>query len=128
MSEVFVGTVADFANEEYRILNIGGIEVGIFNRGDRFVAYENRCPHMGGPVCQGKLMNRVDELLTPEKKSIGLRFAAERHVVCPWHGYEFNLDTGSHPGKPSVRLRPVRIDVRDDKIYVSLRETAANPN
>ncbi len=126
MTEVMVGTVADFADEEYRVLSIGGIEVGIFNRGDRFVAYENRCPHMGGPVCQGKLYNRVDELLTPEK-SIGLRFAPERHIVCPWHGYEFNLDTGCHPGKTSLRLRPIKIDIRNDTIYLSLPERAETP-
>jgi nitrite reductase/ring-hydroxylating ferredoxin subunit len=75
---------------------------------------------MGGPVCQGKMINRVEEILTPEKKSRGQRFAAERHIVCPWHGYEFNLDTGCHPGKPSVRLRPIDIQVREGNVYVSL--------
>lgn len=122
MSEVMVGSIAEFTGEEeHRVLSIEGVEVGIFHRGEgRLVAYENRCPHMGGPVCQGKLYNRVDELLQPDKKSIGLRFAPERHIVCPWHGYEFNLDTGCHPGKQSIRLRPVKIETRDGNVYVSL--------
>jgi nitrite reductase/ring-hydroxylating ferredoxin subunit len=120
MNEVLVGKVGDFAVDDYRVVMVSDLEIGIFNRGDRIVAYENRCPHMGGPVCQGKMINRVEEILTPEKKSRGQRFAAERHIVCPWHGYEFNLDTGCHPGKPSVRLRSIDIQVREGNVYVSL--------
>ena len=36
----------------------------------------------------------------------------------PWHGYEFNLDTGRHPGDPRVRLRPIPVRVADDSIYI----------
>ena len=86
--------------------------------GERLVAYENRCPHYGGPVCQGRLFNRVEEIIMPDQTSRGLRFTKDMHVVCPWHGYEFSLDTGRHPGDPRVRLRPVPVRVRDDAIYI----------
>src|SRR5215471_5512968 len=81
--EVAVGALADLADGDYRILAIEDIEVGVFRVGDRVVAYENICPHAGGPVCQGKIFNRVEELLTPEKKSLGLRFSTRRNIVCP---------------------------------------------
>jgi nitrite reductase/ring-hydroxylating ferredoxin subunit len=120
MREVMVGQMADFPADDCRVLAIDGVEVGIFKVGDRLVAYENRCPHMGGPVCQGKLINRVDEVLDAGKKSRGLKFAADRHVVCPWHGYEFNLETGAHPGSAKVRLRRFEVEVRAGSVFVQI--------
>ena len=118
MSEIMVGASSDFADGDYRVLDLGALEIGIFRQGDRFVAYENKCPHYGGPVCQGKIFNRVEEVIAPDQTSRGLRFAGERHIVCPWHGYEFNIDTGRHPGDPRVRLKPVPVSVCDDRLYV----------
>ncbi|MGP0095335.1 MAG: Rieske (2Fe-2S) protein [Xanthobacteraceae bacterium] len=120
MDEIAVGALSDMADGDYRIFAVETVEVGVFRLGDRVVAYENTCPHAGGPVCQGKIFNRVEELLTPEKKSLGLRFSTRRNVVCPWHGYEFDLETGCHPGNPAVRLRPVKADVRDGQIFIKL--------
>jgi nitrite reductase/ring-hydroxylating ferredoxin subunit len=42
------------------------------------------------------------------------------NIVCPWHGYEFDLRTGRHPGNPSARLRRVEIRLRDGDVYVCL--------
>jgi nitrite reductase (NADH) small subunit len=121
MDEVAVGKLSDLPDGDHRIFSLDTIEVGIFRLGDRLVAYENVCPHAGGPVCQGKIFNRVEEVLTPDMKSKGLRFAKQRHVVCPWHGYEFDLETGCHPGDARVRLTPIPVDVRNGEIYLRLR-------
>jgi nitrite reductase/ring-hydroxylating ferredoxin subunit len=118
--EVAVGALADLADGDYRILAIEDIEVGVFRVGDRIVAYENVCPHAGGPVCQGQIFNRVEELLTPDKKSVGLRFSTRRNIVCPWHGYEFDIETGCHQGDRTVRLKPVKVDVREGQIFIGL--------
>ena len=104
MGEVSVAKLTDIADGDYRIFAFDNIEVGIFRTGSKVLAYENICPHAGGPVCQGKIFNQVEEIITPEKKSAGLRFGKQRHIVCPWHGYEFDLATGCHPGDPSMRL------------------------
>jgi nitrite reductase/ring-hydroxylating ferredoxin subunit len=118
MTETMVGRSSDIADGDYRIVAVGELEVGIFRLGERLVAYENRCPHYGGPVCQGRLFNRVEEIIMPDQTSRGLRFTKDMHVVCPWHGYEFSLDTGRHPGDPRVRLRPIPVRVAGDEIYI----------
>jgi nitrite reductase/ring-hydroxylating ferredoxin subunit len=120
MEEIAVGRLADIADGDYRIFAIEELEVGIFRNGSKVLAYENVCPHAGGPVCQGKIFHQVEEIITPDKKSAGLRFGKQRHIVCPWHGYEFDLATGCHPGDASVHLTPVPVAVRDGKIYVSV--------
>jgi nitrite reductase (NADH) small subunit len=60
---------------EGRLLTVGGREIAIFNLGDRVVATENRCPHRGGPLCDG--------------------IVTGRSVVCPLHGWKANLETGA---------------------------------
>ena len=53
MTEVMVGRCSDLADGDYRVVAVGELEVGVFRLGERFVAYENRCPHHGGPVYHG---------------------------------------------------------------------------
>jgi nitrite reductase (NADH) small subunit len=84
MEEVAVGQLADIADGDYRIFALEKIEVGIFRTGSKVLAYENVCPHAGGPVCQGKIFKRVEEVIAPDKTSAGLRFGKQRHIVCPW--------------------------------------------
>ncbi len=102
------------------VVDVGGVEIGIFRLGGRLYAWENRCVHAGGPVCQGKLMNRVTERLDAERRSLGDDFADELHIVCPWHGYEYNVRTGEHPADARLRLRGVEVEEREGEILVRL--------
>ena len=120
MEEVAIGRLAELADGDYRVVAVDGFEVGVFRVGDKVIAYKNECPHAGGPVCQGKIFHQIEEALMPNMKSAGLRHSKRRNVVCPWHGYEFDIETGGHPGDPNVRLTPVRVAVRDGEIVVEV--------
>jgi nitrite reductase/ring-hydroxylating ferredoxin subunit len=120
MAEIELGALSDFADIDYRILAVGKLEIGVFRRGKKLVAYENDCPHFGGPVCQGKVIPRVEEVINPDKTSNGLRFSKKLNVICPWHGYEFDLDTGCHPADPTVRLKAIELDIRDNRVFARL--------
>jgi nitrite reductase/ring-hydroxylating ferredoxin subunit len=103
------------------VVDIGDETVGIFRVGGRLFAYLNTCPHMGGPVCQGLVIPAVREIVDDTQVSRGYRFdEAEMRIVCPWHGYEFSIETGSHPGKASIRLRPVPVEEEGGEVYVTL--------
>jgi nitrite reductase/ring-hydroxylating ferredoxin subunit len=120
MTEVLVGELSEFAEGGHRVLRVDRLEVGIFRQAGRLFAYENRCPHDGGPVCQGKVIPRVEEQLGPDQTSRGLRFSSKRNIVCPWHGWEFDIESGRHCGDPKQRLRPVGIRVREDRVYLDI--------
>jgi nitrite reductase (NADH) small subunit len=120
MEEVAVGRFAELADGDYKVFAVDAFEVGVFRIGDKLVAYRNECPHAGGPVCQGKIFHQIEEALTPDMKSAGLRHSKRRNVVCPWHGYEFDIETGCHPGDPKVRLTPVGVAVRGGEIFVAV--------
>jgi len=121
MRDVVIGKVAAFPDPGRKVVEIDGAEVGVFCQNGRFTAFENVCPHMGGPVCQGKIIARVQEVIAHDKTSLGLAFSKEEtNVVCPWHGYEFNISTGQHQGNPRLRLRPVKIEIVDGDLVISV--------
>lgn len=103
------------------VVDIGDATVGIFRVGGRLFAYRNTCPHMGGPVCQGLVIPAVREIVNDRQVSTGYAFdESEMRIVCPWHGYEFSIETGSHPAKPSIRLTPVPVEEEGGEVYVTL--------
>ncbi len=111
----------DFVDGDCRVIAVEGREIGIFRLGDEFYAYYNHCVHQGGPVCQGKIIHKVEEVLTEDQASRGMKYSEQHiHIVCPWHGYEYDIRTGLHPGDPSVRLKQVGIEVRRGEVYVRI--------
>ena len=119
MNEVMVGELREFAEGGYRVLRVDDFEFGIFRQGDRLLAYENYCPHDGGPVCQGKVIPRVEEELAADRTSRGLRFSSEqRNIVCPWHGWEYKLLTGECAPDPTLRLKRHDVVEREGGVYV----------
>jgi len=60
--------------------------------GDRWFAVETTCPHLGGPL--------QDALLR------------DGHLICPWHGYRFSVETGRNPdGRPCRLPTPLPVEV-----------------
>jgi nitrite reductase/ring-hydroxylating ferredoxin subunit len=117
---VVVGVREDVLEGGRVVVDVDGVEIGIFRVDGQLYAWENRCAHAGGPVCQGKLMNRVVERLDAERRSLGDHFSDELHIVCPWHGYEYDVRTGEHPADPRARLRPIEVEEVDGEILVRL--------
>ena len=123
MSEVQIGRVSTFADPSRRVIEIGGFEIGVFRLDSEFYAYENRCPHLAGPACQGKLLPRVLEDVGEDRKSAGRAFSAKQmHVICPWHGFEFDIRTGAHAAIPRYRLRGVAVRTDGSHVFVTLPE------
>ncbi len=121
MAEIAVGSADSFKSRDRRVVVANGREIGVFRLGDKFFAWENTCPHAGGPVCQGRIMNRVEERIGPEGRSLGFRFSRTQvNIVCPWHCYEYDIRTGQHQGNPRVRLRQVEVTVRQGTVYLIL--------
>jgi nitrite reductase (NADH) small subunit len=128
MREVHLGSISAFSDPGRKVVDIDGFEIGVFHIEGQFSAYRNICPHMGGPVCQGKILPRVEEEITPDRKSRGLAFSkTQTNIVCPWHGYEFDLRTGRHQGNPQLRLRPLQVRVADGEVFVAIPDRARLP-
>lgn len=118
-TEILVGTRADFADQTRRFISVDSSEIGVLFHDERFVAYENRCVHQGGPVCEGRILGRVEAVLADDKTMVGERFSdSDTHLVCPWHGYEYDLATGECAADRRLRLHRYEVVERGDEIYV----------
>lgn len=121
MPDVSVGKTSDFADPGRKVVDISGTEIGVFRLGDDFFAYHNICPHLDGPACQGKILPCATEDVQPDGTSMGRVFSkTQMNIICPWHGYEFDIRTGKHPTDGRARLRPVNVSVRDGEVYVNV--------
>ena len=107
MADLYVGREDEFEDRGRKVIVSGGLEVGVFFVDGGYYAYENKCVHQGV------------ELIADDKTSQGLAWSEEDvHIVCPWHGYEFNIKTGIHPGHKNARLRSFDVKVTDGDVYV----------
>ena len=69
-----VGTPGDLAPGQMKEVRIKGRELLLARAGDDYLLADNRCPHMGGKLSQGRLDGTV--------------------VTCPRHGSRFDLTDG----------------------------------
>lgn len=124
MPDINVGAASDFADPGRKIIGLDRFEVAVFKLDGEFFAWLNQCPHMGGPVCQGKMLAKVEELIADDGTSKGFAFSKTRlHVVCPWHGFEFDIRTGQHPGNSRARLRKIDVRLDGGDVVVTVPDT-----
>ncbi|NYT36269.1 Rieske (2Fe-2S) protein [Allopusillimonas soli] len=121
MKEILLADFDEIPERGRKIFSVEGVQVGIFRIDDQIYAWRNTCPHQGGPVCQGKLMRAVEERLDDQHRSLGVHFIeGSLNIICPWHGYEFDVRTGRYAGAADLHLIPQPHQVREGKIYVSI--------
>lgn len=118
-SDIHVGRVADFSDGRRVMIQVGGRDVFVLEREGRFYAFENRCRHMGGPVGEGMLIGKVEAILDEEKRLVRERFSTDEiHIVCPWHGWEYDIETGVCAADPRIRIRRYEAVRRGEDVYV----------
>ena len=116
--EVAVGRVDDFAPGRFVIVQARRWELGITRHADEeFRAVRNACPHKGAPKCRGIIGGTW-----PPSEPGELAYDRDGEVlVCPWHGYEYDLRTGTEMfQKTPTRLRLFPVTVRDGEVFVSV--------
>ena len=73
----------------------------IFNRDGVISAIDGICPHQGGPLAEGHIEGTI--------------------VTCPWHGWQFDFQTGKTPMGPKIKqpVYEVKIEGRDVLVAVA---------
>lgn len=113
----WVGRVEEIQENEPHIINIDGIEIGVIRSGTQYYAARNVCPHKLAPVCKGHI---VGTMLPCEPGEF--QFGLEGKVLkCPWHGWEFDLESGKALfGISSKQVRTFRVEINDGDMYVHI--------
>ncbi|MDJ0942228.1 MAG: NifU family protein [Kiloniellales bacterium] len=94
------GELAELPEGETRVLELGGHSVLLSRFGDRVTCFENACAHMGMAMDGGEIQ-------------AGL-------ITCPYHGFQYSLESGECLTAPEVQLQPHGVRVVGDRIDVRL--------
>lgn len=120
MSRVYVEEASALEPGAKRIVETDRGEVGIFNVDGEYYAISNTCAHQGGPLCEGTVLDDV----VAEHEGVGERvsetFTDEKVIKCPWHGWEYYLDSGDLAGDDKISLPTYDVVEEDGAVYVDL--------
>ena len=100
MARVRVGNAGDVPPGEGRVVDADGKSIALFNVSGRYYATDNSCPHRGGPLAEGDLDGAI--------------------VICPWHGWRWDVTTGANVNNPAVTVACFPVIVEPDGIFVEL--------
>ena len=102
MGRYIVAPVGAIPPGERLIVEIAGRSIGVFNVNGEFFALRNRCPHQGGPLCNGPVSGFVSSSGPGD-----YHLSRQGQILrCPWHGWEFDIQTGQSWFDPKrVRVR-----------------------
>ena len=91
-----------------KFVDLDGISAAVFNVNGTFYALRNRCPHQGGPLCQGRVTGFCHSSRPHE-----YHFGREGEILrCPWHGWEFDITNGRSIVNPQrCRARTYEVTV-----------------
>lgn len=95
-----VGAVDDLPPGSATVVEVEGEEIALTRSDDgTFYALTNVCPHSGGPLGDGKVEGDT--------------------VYCPWHGYQFELESGAHAQGLPLRAETYAVEVENGQVFIS---------
>lgn len=100
MAQVKVCAENDVPENGAKIVSVQDKEIAIFNVNGELFAVNNTCPHMGGPLGEGSLDGNI--------------------VTCPWHGWQFDVTTGTSTQSSDVKCGSIPIEIKGDDVFVDI--------
>jgi nitrite reductase/ring-hydroxylating ferredoxin subunit len=104
MAEISMGSPA---GRDRWLVEHGGWRYAVFDHDGRFVVTDAACPHRGGPLIEATVRNGC--------------------LVCPWHWYAFDLDSGVCRSAVATPLTIYPARVRDGEVIAEITRPARVP-
>ena len=95
-----VGALSELTEGEGLRVEVGDLVIAVFRVGTKLHAMGDACPHMGASMAEG--------------------FVDGNTVVCPWHGWVFDLDTGTSPFDEEARIPIYKVGVVNGDVFVEV--------
>jgi nitrite reductase (NADH) small subunit len=90
--------------KEGNVCEVAGGNLCVARIGGRISVISNHCPHSGGPLGQGMV--------------------EDGKVICPLHGWAFDVGTGATDEDDALRVHVFEAEVRDSGLFVRPPERA----
>ncbi len=86
--------------DEVKECTLGDRVFCVANIGGRYFALDNVCAHRGGPLGQG--------------------IVVQGKVVCPWHGWMYDVQTGVPDIDPNCRVAVHELQISGDDVLIAV--------
>lgn len=98
MARVRALDLAELPPGKTALVTVDGMDVALFRRGGEVFAIGNECPHQGGSLCDGMVEGDI--------------------VICPLHGWEFDLRSGACMTVPGESVPQFTVTVQDGAVHL----------
>ena len=88
----------ELAEGSAKLVRARGEEMAVFKNNGQLYGIQNICPHEGGQLCNGWIEGG--------------------EVVCPLHGYKFDLKTGACSTDPKLKVRVFKLVAQGDQFLL----------
>ena len=85
---------------EAKEFELGDKVICVANVNGAMCAMDNICLHMGGPLGQG--------------------FIDGNKIVCPWHGWEYDLKTGAMADDPNSKIAVYPVKTENGDVLIDI--------
>jgi len=93
--------VDDIEECRARIATLAGERIAIFRYDGKISVVSNACQHQNGPLGEGRVIDGC--------------------ITCPWHGYQYEPETGASPPPFTEKIPTFRVTIRDGRVLVHPR-------
>ena len=115
LSDVVVGQASDIPPGTMKLFELGRFGIGVYNVNGAFHALANLCPHRGAPLCRGEIRGIVVAGEGPYEQ----HYVRKGEILrCPWHGWEFEIESGRSAMFSRIKARTYRVSVLDGNLVV----------
>lgn len=95
-----IAKTSDVPKGSSKTIDLDNKSVALFNIDGIFYATDNTCPHMGGPLGDGFIEGTV--------------------TTCPWHGWQFDVETGLCVADADTKVSTYPVTVEGDDVLISI--------
>jgi uncharacterized membrane protein/nitrite reductase/ring-hydroxylating ferredoxin subunit len=96
-----VATTDELDTDQMKLLHVGERRIVLGKTETKYVAFNDRCPHKGGSLAGGMMICGT--------------------VQCPWHGSQFDCETGDVKAGPAKdKIESYKITEDKGKVYLHL--------
>ena len=89
---------ADIPEGSAKLVRVQGEEIAVFKQDGKLCAIQNACPHEGGQLSKGWIEGEA--------------------VVCPLHGYKFDLKTGICSSDPHLKAKTFAVTAQGEEFTI----------
>jgi len=90
----------ELSPDQGKLVQVEGNDIALFNVNGTYHAMGAVCPHEDGPLHEGEVDGDT--------------------IICPWHGYDFNVKTGECPVDSELRVLTYVVKTERNDVFIEV--------